>query len=68
MSLKALHIVFIVASIVLAIGFGAWSFNEFSNGAGRNHLWTGVASVAAGLGLIVYGRAVLRKLRHISYL
>ena len=68
MSLKALHIVFIVASIVLAVGFGAWSLHEFSNGEPRIHLWFGIGSLVAGLALVVYGRAMLKKLKHISYL
>ncbi len=68
MSLKALHIVFIVASIVLAVGFGAWSLNEFSKGEPRINLWFGLGSLVAGLALVVYGRAVLKKLKHISYL
>lgn len=68
MSLKALHIVFIVASIVLALGFGAWSLNEFHNGEPRINLWFGLGSIAAGLALAAYGRAVLKKLKHISYL
>jgi len=68
MSLKALHIVFIVASIVLALGFGAWSLNEYFHGAARSNLWFGIGSLVAGLLLIVYGKAVLRKLKDISYL
>ena len=68
MSLKALHIVFIVASIVLAFGFGGWSLNEYFHGEPRIHLWFGIGSLVAGLALIVYGRAVLKKLKDISYL
>ena len=68
MSLKALHIVFIVASIVLAIGFGAWSLNEFSKGEPRINLWFGLGSLVAGVALVVYGRAMLKKLKNISYL
>jgi hypothetical protein len=30
MSLKAFHIVFIAASILLAFGFAAWCFNEYA--------------------------------------
>lgn len=68
MSLKALHIVFIVASIVLAFGFGAWSLNEYFHGGAQSDLWFGIGSLVAGLALIVYGKAVLRKLKDISYL
>jgi hypothetical protein len=68
MSLKALHVVFIVASIVLALGFGAWSLNEFAHGGARSNLWYGIGSLMVGVLLIVYGKAVLRKLKDISYL
>ena len=68
MSLKALHVVFVVASIVLAISFGAWSINEFAHGGARSNLWFGIGSLIAGLLLIVYGRAILKKLKDISYL
>ena len=68
MSLKALHIVFIVASIVLALGFGAWSLNEYFQGEPRLNLYFGVGSIIAGVGLIFYCRAVLRKMKDISYL
>jgi hypothetical protein len=68
MSLKALHVVFIVASIVLTFGFGAWSLNEYSHGQARSNLWFGLASVVLGLGLIFYGRVMLKKLKNISYL
>ena len=68
MSLKALHVVFIVASIVLALGFGAWSLNEFSHGGGKSNLWFGIGSLVAGVLLIIYSKAMLRKLKDISYL
>ncbi|HEY0549031.1 MAG TPA: hypothetical protein VGF13_05480 [Verrucomicrobiae bacterium] len=68
MSLKALHIVFIVASIVLAFGFGAWSLNEYALDGARSNLWFGVGSILAGVLLIVYSKAMLRKLKDISYL
>ena len=68
MSLKALHVVFIVASIVLAFGFGAWSLHEYSQGAARSSLWFGLGSLVLAFGLIFYGRAMLKKLKDISYL
>jgi len=68
MSLKALHIVFIVASIVLALSFGVWSLNEFAHGGARSNLWFGIGSLVVGVALIVYGKVILRKLKDISYL
>lgn len=68
MSLKAFHIVFITASVLLAFGFGAWSLVGYSDSGRAGDLWTGVASVAIGIGLIAYGRYFLKKLRNVSYL
>ena len=68
MSLKALHIVFVVASIVLAFGLGAWALKTFSEDGARSYLWYGIGSLLAGVGLIFYCRAVLKKLKNVSYL
>lgn len=68
MSLKAFHLVFIVASVLLAFGFAAWSLTAYSDGRRWMDLIFGVGSALTGVGLIVYGRYVLKKLKHISYL
>ncbi len=69
MSLKALHIVFIIASLLLCLGFGGWAFdNYFEGGHTRADLIYGVASLFAAAGLLIYGKYFLRKLKHISYL
>jgi hypothetical protein len=68
MSLKAFHIVFIAASIVLAFGFAAWSIHAYRTEGGGSHLAFGVASAACGVGLGFYGRYVLKKLKHESYI
>ena len=68
MSLKAFHIVFVVVSTVLAFGFAAWSFGQYQETRGLVELGFGFGSLLAGVSLIVYGRYVLKKLKHISYL
>ena len=68
MSLKAIHIVFIIASTLLAFGFGAWSLRDyFSNGAPLD-LVMGLGSLIVGAALIWYGKYFLKKLKHIGYL
>jgi hypothetical protein len=64
MSLKAFHIFFIIVSILFAFGFGAWGLR--AHGAGRDGMILGLAvvSLAAGLGLVVYLVAFVRKLRN----
>jgi hypothetical protein len=68
MSLKAFHVVFITASVVLAFGFAAWSFLSFSDAKRVADLIYGFGSAGLGFALIAYGRYFLKKLKHISYL
>ena len=68
MSLKAFHIVFITASILLAFGFAAWSLMAYSELGGRSFLIYGVGSTICGVGLVAYEVYVLKKLKNISYL
>ena len=68
MSLKALHIVFVAASTLLALGFGAWELRAYQASADRMDLFMGIGSLVSGVGLIVYGKMMLKKLKHISYL
>jgi hypothetical protein len=68
MSLKAFHLVFIVASILLCVGLSVWSLlNYFSQGATVN-LVMGIGSALAAVALVVYERFFLRKLKNVSYL
>ena len=68
MSLKAFHIVFITASILLAFGFGAWLFNSFAASGNLLSLLFGLVASAVGVGLIFYERQFLKKTRDIGYL
>jgi hypothetical protein len=60
MSLKAFHVVFISASVLLAFGFGAWCL-----GAQPPWLAAAVGSFVAGLGLVGYEAWFIRKTRRI---
>ena len=68
MSLKALHIVFIIASIALSLFFGAWALKGYFDGGSRTMLWYSVGGFVCGAVLIAYARSVLKKLKDISYL
>ena len=68
MSLKAFHIVFIAASILLAFGFAAWSAMTYSEQGGLRYLIFAIVSALCGIGLIFYEVYVLKKLKNISYL
>ena len=68
MSLKAFHVVFVTASILLAFGFGAWSYFAYKDDGGTVDLIYAVGSALAGIALVIYFKFVLRKLKNISYL
>jgi hypothetical protein len=69
MSLKAFHLIFITASTLLCAGFGFWSIRQYQNQEGTaGDLALGIVSLMLVVGLIIYGKYFLRKLRHISYL
>jgi hypothetical protein len=68
MSLKAFHLVFIALSILLAFFCGGWLLHEYAASHHATLLVAGILFLAAGGGLIWYGKSVLRKLKHISYL
>ena len=69
MSLKAFHLVFITAAVLLAFGFSAWLLKGFfSPGGSIADLVFSILSVAAGVGLIIYERYFLKKTKNVSYL
>jgi hypothetical protein len=69
MSLKAFHVLFITASTALAFGCGAWGLTDFFSAQGRtSDLIFGLGSIAVGIGLILYERYFLKKLKRVSYL
>jgi hypothetical protein len=68
MSLKALHIIFITASTLLALGFAGWAVRGYLATGGTADLCYAIGSGLSAIALLVYGKYFLRKLRHISYL
>jgi DNA-binding transcriptional regulator of glucitol operon len=69
MSLKAFHIVFVVLTTLASLAVSAIGFFKFSSlNGGIDNLLLGVGGVLSAAALLVYGRYVLKKLQHISYL
>ena len=68
MSLKAFHLIFITAAVLLAFGFGAWMLqvHEDSGAAGDYNM--GIGSIVVGVALVIYEIYFLRKLKKVSYL
>ncbi|MDB6112667.1 MAG: hypothetical protein JWR69_4417 [Pedosphaera sp.] len=69
MSLKAFHLVFIIASTLLAFGFGTWALMNYASphGVMWDLVW-GVSGLVVGVALIVYEVYFLKKLKNVSYL
>lgn len=68
MSLKAFHIAFVIITVLTSFAVGGLLCHAF---LGEGGVWNALGSVAAfatGVGLIYYGKYVLKKLKHISYL
>lgn len=68
MSLKSFHIVFIVSSVALTVFLGGWCLMEYFNHGQRTpDLLLGLVSLVGAVGLVVYGRYFLKKLKNIDY-
>lgn len=68
MSLKTFHIVFIGSAFLLSVFLGGWCLYEFFTQQERVvDLLLGLLSLAGSVGLIVYGRYFLKKLKDIDY-
>jgi hypothetical protein len=68
MSLKAFHVVFVAAAILLAGWTGWWAWQRWAAGDGGGWLGLAAACAAAVVGLVVYGAWFLRKTKGVSYL
>jgi len=69
MSLKAFHLIFITASCVLSLGCAIWGLKNYFFDQGTTlDLVFGLGSLAVGVGLVLYERYFLKKLKNVSYL
>lgn len=63
MSLKAFHLVFIAASILMSVFVGAWGVGQYRAGGGGGAMTLSIGSFLLGGVLAVYGVSVYRKLQ-----
>ncbi len=69
MSLKAFHLVFMVAATALCFGCGVWGIRDYFSPQGHTgDLLFGIGALIVGGLLIVYERYFLRKLKNVGYL
>jgi hypothetical protein len=60
MSLRTIHLLFIIASILLAFGTGYWAVEQVREGASE-HTTLAVVANLSGLALVGYGIWFVRK-------
>lgn len=69
MSLKAFHLVFITAACALAVGCGVWGLRNYWSAQGHLlDLLFGLGSLLTAVGLVIYERYFLKKLKDVEYL
>ena len=68
MSLKAFHIVFVILSVLTSLLVGGLFVRDFLNSGSWVPLAYSIGFFLFAVGLVIYGRYVLKKLKHISYL
>lgn len=68
MSLKAFHVIFISASVILAFGFGAWMLRAHQDSGALSDCVLGIGSLVVGVVLVIYEAFFIRKLKNVSYL
>jgi len=65
MSLRAFHLLFITLSVILTAFFAAWAAGQYSAVHDVSYVIAAVGSLAAGLGLVLYGARFQRKTRNL---
>lgn len=70
MSLKAVHLFFVTSLSGMSFVCAGWKFKVFFSAGQRSaaDLAFGIGALLIGAAVVVYGRAFLKKLKHISYL
>lgn len=63
MSLKHIHVVFIAAATALSVLLGAWCYAQWKADGDARMLAGTAGSAASAIGLLVYGRWFLVKMR-----
>lgn len=68
MSLKAFHIIFVGAAVVLMAFLTGWTFLAYRDTGSTEYVVWSLVSASSVIGLVAYGRFFLRKLRNVSFL
>ena len=63
MSLKEVHLIFIVSSIILALFMGGWAIYRFVESAHSGFLWTAGVSFLFACSLGIYEYFIIKKIQ-----
>ena len=61
MSLKAFHLIFVAASILLGVVVGGWGIHQYQSKGDVELLILGIIFLVMGIGLVLYGKRMLKK-------
>jgi len=65
MSLRAFHIIFVIASVLLSLFVGLWGVREYMDTRNGSGLALALVFFFLGFALVIYGKRVFRKLREL---
>lgn len=65
MSLRAFHIVFVIATIVLSLYVALWGIREFSHERNFGALGLAILFLATAVALMIYGKKALAKFKEL---
>jgi hypothetical protein len=69
MSLKAFHLIFVCLFTAMALGCAAWEARQYFSPTGTlRDLLFAIGSGLVAVGVVVYGRYFLKKMKRLSYL
>ena len=65
MGLRSFHLFFIVVSVILTAFVAAWAAGQYQTSHDSSYVVASVASLASGVGLVIYGAAFQRKTKQL---
>lgn len=65
MSLRAFHIIFVVATIVLSLYVALWGIREFSHERSYGALALAILFLATAVALMIYGKKAVAKFKEL---
>lgn len=65
MSLRAFHIIFIIATIVLSLYVALWGIREYAQGRNGGALGLGIVFLLTAVALMIYGKKAFAKFKEL---